>query len=54
MSKTVDMARLVRDACELLEPVAEDKGLRLSVRNTRNFPSRRRPANDPADSLKPS
>ena len=26
----VDMARLVRDACELLEPVAEDKGLSLA------------------------
>jgi heavy metal sensor kinase len=26
----IDMARLVRDACELLEPVAEDKGLQLA------------------------
>jgi heavy metal sensor kinase len=26
----IDIARLVRDACELLEPVAEDKGLRLT------------------------
>ena len=26
----VDMARLVREACDLLEPVAEDKGLSLS------------------------
>jgi heavy metal sensor kinase len=26
----IDMARLVRDACELLEPVAEDKGVRLT------------------------
>jgi len=26
----VDMARLVRDACELLEPVAEDKGVNLA------------------------
>ena len=26
----IDLARLVRDACELLEPVAEDKGLSLT------------------------
>jgi heavy metal sensor kinase len=28
----IDVAQLVRDACELLEPVAEDKGLRLTCR----------------------
>ena len=29
VEEDVDMARLVRDACELLEPVAEDRGLAL-------------------------
>jgi len=29
-NEDIDLARLVHDACELLEPVAEDKGLRLT------------------------
>jgi heavy metal sensor kinase len=35
--QTVDMARLVRDACELLEPVAEDRGLNLSCETPEIF-----------------
>jgi signal transduction histidine kinase len=34
----VDMARLVRDACELLETVAEDKGLSLTCITPETFP----------------
>jgi heavy metal sensor kinase len=34
----VDMARLVRDACELLETVAEDKGLSLTCLTPETFP----------------
>lgn len=34
----VDMARLVRDACELLEAAAEDKGLSLACEAPETFP----------------
>jgi len=34
----VDLTRLVRDACELLEPVAEDKGLSLACETPEAFP----------------
>jgi len=34
----VDLTRLVRDACELLETVAEDKGLSLACETPEAFP----------------
>ena len=34
----VDMVRLVRDACELLEPVAEDRGLSLACETPETLP----------------
>lgn len=34
----VDMARLVREACDLMQTVAEDKGLRLTCETPDNFP----------------
>jgi heavy metal sensor kinase len=34
----VDMARLVRDACELLDPVAEDKGVNMACEAPETFP----------------
>ena len=36
--RELDMARLVRDACELMETVAEDKGLRLACETPETFP----------------
>jgi signal transduction histidine kinase len=36
--REVDMARLVYDACELLETVAEDKGLSLACEAPESFP----------------
>jgi heavy metal sensor kinase len=36
--REVDMASLVRDACELLETVAEDKGLSLACEAPESFP----------------
>ncbi len=33
----IDLARLVRDACELLEPLAEDKGLSLTCETPESF-----------------
>jgi len=36
--KTMDMARLVRDVCELLEPMAEDRGLHLGCETLETFP----------------
>ncbi len=38
MSRQLDMARLVRDACELMETVAEDRGLSLSCEAPESFP----------------
>ncbi len=35
--RQVDMPRLVRDACELMETVAEDKGLRLACETPETF-----------------